>query len=178
MTLTLAATAWDGATIDGAVDGSDADAASFHAVRPRLFGIAYRVLGSATEADDVVQDTWIRWQGTDRSKVRDAAGFLATTTARLAINVRQSARARRETSIGRLPVEPVDTGADRSARCTAKRSDCHSRRTVVSRRASVALCCARPIDAMSEHSNTTAVTHSPNGALETRASIPRAQGPS
>ena len=95
-------------------DVSDADAASFHAVRPRLFGIAYRVLGSASEADDVVQDTWIRWQRTDRSNVRDAAGFLATTTARLSINVRQSARARRETFIGRLPVEPVDTGADPS----------------------------------------------------------------
>jgi RNA polymerase sigma-70 factor (ECF subfamily) len=114
MTLTLAATARDGATIDHAGDGSDVDAASFQAVRPRLFGIAYRVLGSATEADDVVQDAWIRWQGIDRSKVRDAAGFLATTTARLAINVRQSARARRETPIGRLPVEPVDTGADPS----------------------------------------------------------------
>ena len=114
MTLTLAATAGDGAAIDRAGEVSHADTASFHAVRPRLFGIAYRVLGSATEADDVVQDTWIRWQGTDRSKVRDAAGFLATTTARLAINVRQSARACRETPIGRLPVEPVDTGADPS----------------------------------------------------------------
>ncbi len=91
---------------------SDADAASFQTVRPRLFGIACRVLGSATEADDVVQETWIRWQGTDRSKVRDAAGFLATTTARLAINVGQSARARRETAFGPWPVEPVDTGAD------------------------------------------------------------------
>ena len=91
---------------------SDADTASFQTVRPRLFGIAYRVLGSAAEAEDVVQDTWIRWQGTDRSKVRDAAGFLATTTARLAINVGQSARARRETSFGPRPVEPVDAGAD------------------------------------------------------------------
>jgi RNA polymerase sigma factor (sigma-70 family) len=90
----------------------DADAASFHTVRPRLFGIAYRVLGSASEADDVVQDAWIRWQGTDRSKVRDAAAFLAATTTRLAINVGQSARARHETAIGPRPVEPVDTRAD------------------------------------------------------------------
>ena len=92
----------------------DADAASFHIVRPRLFGIAYRVLGSASEADDVVQDAWIRWQGTDRSKVRDAAAFLAATTTRLAINVGQSARARHETAIGPRPVEPVDTEADPS----------------------------------------------------------------
>ena len=93
---------------------SDADAASFHTVRPRLFGIAYRVLGSSTEADDVVQDAWVRWQGTDRSKVRDAAAFLAATTMRLAINVGQSARMRHEASIGLPGIEPVDPGADPS----------------------------------------------------------------
>ena len=47
------------------------DLASFEAVRPRLFGIAYRTLESAADADDVVQNTWIRWQRTDRNKVRD-----------------------------------------------------------------------------------------------------------
>lgn len=93
---------------------SDIDATSFHTVRPRLFGIAYRVLGSAPEADDVVQDAWIRWQGTDRSKVRDAAAFLATTTTRLAINVDQSARVRREICVDSRPLEPIDTGADPS----------------------------------------------------------------
>jgi RNA polymerase sigma-70 factor (ECF subfamily) len=91
---------------------SDAHAASFQAVRPRLFGIAYRVLKSAAEADDVVQDAWMRWQGTDRSKVRDAPAFLAAATARLAINVTQSARARRETHMGTWLPEPVDTEAD------------------------------------------------------------------
>lgn len=91
---------------------SEADTASFHTVRPRLFGIAYRMLGNATEAHDVVQDTWIRWQGTDRSKVRDAAAFLATTATRLAINVGQSARAHRETFVGLRPAELIDTGAD------------------------------------------------------------------
>ncbi|HEX5618309.1 MAG TPA: sigma-70 family RNA polymerase sigma factor [Solirubrobacteraceae bacterium] len=91
---------------------SEADAASFHIVRPRLFGIAYRVLGSASEADDVVQDAWIRWQDTDRSKVRDAAAFLATSTTRLAINVTQSARARRETHIEPWLVDSVDAEAD------------------------------------------------------------------
>ena len=95
-------------------DVSDADAASFQTVRPRLFGIAYRVLGSAKEADDVVQDTWIRWQGTDRSQVRDPGAFLAVTTTRLAINVGQSARARRETVIGPWPAEVLDAGADPS----------------------------------------------------------------
>jgi RNA polymerase sigma factor (sigma-70 family) len=93
---------------------SDADAASFQMVRPRLFGIAYRVLGCATEADDVVQETWIRWQGTDRSQVRDAASFLATATTRLAINVAQSARARREMHIGPRLVDRVDAAANPS----------------------------------------------------------------
>jgi RNA polymerase sigma-70 factor (ECF subfamily) len=87
-------------------------AATFEAVRPRLFGIAYRTLESAADADDVVQDTWIRWQGTDRNRVRDAAAFLATTTKRLALNVAQSARVRRETSVDARGAEPVDAQAD------------------------------------------------------------------
>jgi RNA polymerase sigma factor (sigma-70 family) len=87
-------------------------AASFEAVRPRLFGIAYRTLESAADADDVVQDAWIRWQGTDRNRVRDAAAFLATTTKRLALNVAQSARVRRETSLDPWHPEPVDVQAD------------------------------------------------------------------
>jgi RNA polymerase sigma factor (sigma-70 family) len=91
---------------------SDADAASFQRVRPRLFGIAYRVLGSATDADDVVQDAWIRWHRTDRTEVRDAASFLATTTTRLAINVIQSARARRESHIEPQIIDRVDTRAN------------------------------------------------------------------
>ena len=86
--------------------------AVFSDVRPRLFGIAYRMLGSATEAEDIVQETWLRWQGTDRTVVQEPAAFLATTTTRLAINALQSARARRETYIGPWLPEPVDTSAD------------------------------------------------------------------
>src|SRR5262249_13323024 len=80
---------------------------AFMSVRPRLFGIAYRMLGSAAEAEDIVQDVWVRWQGADRSLVRDAAAFLATTATRLAINVMQSARSRRETYVGPWLPEPV-----------------------------------------------------------------------
>ncbi|MEO8262453.1 MAG: RNA polymerase sigma-70 factor [Pseudolysinimonas sp.] len=85
---------------------------TFQSVRPRLFGIAYRMLGTASEADDVVQDAWLRWQGTDRSAVREPAAFLATTVTRLAINALDSARARREVYVGPWLPEPVATGAD------------------------------------------------------------------
>src|SRR5262245_47721345 len=86
--------------------------AAFLGVRTRLFAIACRMLGSAAEAEDVVQDAWLRWQMTDRRVVRDAAAFLATTTTRLAINVMQSARVRRETCVGPAHQEPVDTNSD------------------------------------------------------------------
>jgi RNA polymerase sigma-70 factor (ECF subfamily) len=91
---------------------SDGDAASFHAVRPRLLGIAARVLGSPADADDVVQDTWIRWHGADRSEVRDTGAFLATTTTRLAINVIQSARSRHETHVTPETIDAADPRAD------------------------------------------------------------------
>ncbi len=86
--------------------------AAFQQARPRLFGIAYRMLGSVAEAEDLVQDVWLRWQAADRSAVRDATAFLATTTTRLAINELQSARARRETYVGPWLPEPIDTAAD------------------------------------------------------------------
>lgn len=90
----------------------DEAAAIFTSVRPRLFGIAYRMLGSASEAEDLVQDVWLRWQACDRAAVVNPGAFLATTTTRLAINALQSARARRETYIGPWLPEPVDTSAD------------------------------------------------------------------
>lgn len=83
--------------------------AAFVGVRPRLFGIAYRVLGRAAEAEDVVQDVWLRWQAIDRSVVLNAPAYLATTTTRLALNLAQSARSRRETYVGTSLPEPVDT---------------------------------------------------------------------
>jgi RNA polymerase sigma-70 factor (TIGR02957 family) len=85
---------------------------AFAPVRPRLFGIAYRMLGSAAEAEDVVQDVWMRWQSTNRKAVENPSAFLATTTTRLCINLAQSAHTRRETYIGTWLPEPVDTSAD------------------------------------------------------------------
>jgi RNA polymerase sigma-70 factor (ECF subfamily) len=92
--------------------GCDDGLPAFLQMRPRLFGIAYHMLGSAAEAEDIVQDVWVRWQTTDRSVVRDAAAFLATTATRLAINIQQSARVRRETYVGPWQPEPVDTTRD------------------------------------------------------------------
>ncbi|GAA4672078.1 RNA polymerase sigma-70 factor [Phytohabitans rumicis] len=94
--------------------GADLEAAAavFTSLRPRLFGIAYRMLSSAAEAEDLVQEVWLRWQTTDRRAVVNPAAFLATTTTRLAINALQSARVRRETYIGPWLPEPVDTSAD------------------------------------------------------------------
>ncbi|GGM15410.1 RNA polymerase sigma-70 factor [Promicromonospora citrea] len=95
----------DVATLDDAAE-------EFGTARRRLFGIAYRMLGSAAEAEDVVQETWVRWQTTDRTVVRNPQAFLTTTATRLAINVLQSARSRREAYVGPWLPEPVDTSAD------------------------------------------------------------------
>ena len=84
----------------------------FLRLRPRLFSIAYRVLGRAADAEDIVQDVWVRWQRVDHTAVCNAAAFLATTTTRLAINVMQSARSRRETYVGAWLPEPIDRTAD------------------------------------------------------------------
>ena len=91
---------------------TDDPLAAFMSVRSRLFGIAYRMLGSAAEAEDIVQDVWVRWQTADRSAIRDAGAFLVTTATRLAINVLQSARSRRETNVESGVPEAVDHRAD------------------------------------------------------------------
>jgi RNA polymerase sigma-70 factor (ECF subfamily) len=85
---------------------------TFESHRGRLFGIAYRMLGSASEAEDIVQDAWLRWQGTDTESVRDPAAFLATVVTRLALTALDSARARREVYVGPWLPEPIDTTSD------------------------------------------------------------------
>src|SRR6267143_3839661 len=97
----------------GAETGEDDDGLSaFVGVRPRLFGIAYRMLGSAAEAEDVVQGVWLRWQSTNRKVVENPPAYLATTTTRLCINLAQSAHTRHETYVGTWLPEPVDTSSD------------------------------------------------------------------
>ena len=93
-------------------EGLEIAAEVFAAQRRRLFGIAYRMVGTVADAEDIVQETWIRWQGTDRASVQEPAAFLTTVATRLSINVLQSARAKRETYIGPWLPEPVNTDDD------------------------------------------------------------------
>jgi len=85
---------------------------AFLNVRRSLFGLAYRMIGSAAEAEDIVQEVWLRWQTTNRSKVLDPSAFLRTTTIRICINLYRSARLRRETYIGEWILEPIDISAN------------------------------------------------------------------
>ncbi|MFI7128717.1 sigma-70 family RNA polymerase sigma factor [Nonomuraea sp. NPDC050153] len=90
----------------------DQAAATFVEVRPRLFGIAYRMLANSAEAEDIVQETWLRWQNTERSAIANPAAFLTLITTRLSINAARSARARREAYLGPWLPEPIDTSTD------------------------------------------------------------------
>lgn len=85
----------------------DADADLFEALRPTLVRIAYRMLGSMADAEDVGQDAWLRWSAADRSAVREPEAFLRTLVTRLCLDRLKSARLRRETYIGPWLPEPV-----------------------------------------------------------------------
>jgi RNA polymerase sigma-70 factor (ECF subfamily) len=87
-------------------------ALSFEPHRRRLLGLAYRMLGSIAEAEDAVQDAYLRWHAVDRDKVTDPRAFLTTATTRVCLDVLRSARARREQYVGPwLPEPVVDTKA-------------------------------------------------------------------
>jgi len=87
-------------------------AVTFEPHRRRLLGLAYRMLGSVSEAEDAVQDAYLRWHAIDRDTVSDVRAFLTTTTTRICLDTLKSARARRETYVGPWLPEPVlNTGA-------------------------------------------------------------------
>jgi RNA polymerase sigma-70 factor (TIGR02957 family) len=78
--------------------------------RRLLFSVAYQMLGSVADAEDVVQDTWLRWSATDRGEVTDPRAYLVRITSRLALDRMDSARARRESYVGPWLPEPLLTG--------------------------------------------------------------------
>ena len=82
-------------------------AASFDPLRPRLVRVAYRMLGSLADAEDVVQEAFIRWLGTDRAVVREPEAFLRRVVTRLCLDQLRSARRRRETYIGPWLPDPL-----------------------------------------------------------------------
>lgn len=95
---------------------SNEDAASsFDPLRPRLTRIAYRMLGSVADAEDVVQDAFLRWLDADRAAVREPEAFLRRVVTRLSLDVLKSARRRRETYVGPWLPEPVVEAADEEA---------------------------------------------------------------
>ncbi|GAA5771840.1 RNA polymerase sigma factor SigJ [Streptosporangium roseum] len=102
---------------------SDEDLATeFDAIRPRLVGVAYGLLGSLDEAEDVVQDAWLRLGRADRAEIQDVTGWLVVTVSRLALDVLRSARVRREEYVGPWLPEPVVTEADPADRVTLAES--------------------------------------------------------
>ena len=87
-------------------------AASFEPHRRRLLGLAYRMLGSMSDAQDAVQESYLRWHAVERDKVSESKAFLMTTTTRICLDILNSARARREEYVGQWLPEPVlDTSA-------------------------------------------------------------------
>ena len=99
-------------------------AASFEPYRRRLLGLAYRMLGSIADAEDAVQETYLRWHAAGRGQVLDPRAFLMTTTARICLDMLTSARARREEYAGPwLPEPVVNTAALAPDTCTELAED-------------------------------------------------------
>jgi RNA polymerase sigma-70 factor (ECF subfamily) len=83
------------------------DDTTFAALRPRLFSIAYRMLGTRADAEDVVQDAWLRWHASRQADVASSEAWLVTVTTRLAIDRLRTRKAERETYIGWWLPEPI-----------------------------------------------------------------------
>ncbi|MFF5637998.1 RNA polymerase sigma factor SigJ [Streptomyces sp. NPDC012825] len=111
-------------TADRAPGGVPADTPTelFERHRPMLLGVAYRMLGRAADAEDVVQEAWLRWTAEDRTAVREPRAFLVRITTRLAIDRLRLAHTRRETYVGPWLPEPVVTDFGPAAPDTAERA--------------------------------------------------------
>jgi len=86
---------------------TDAALAVFRGHRPELFGIAYRMLGSVADAEDILQDAWLKWSAVDTATVDHPRAYLARTVTNLSLNKLKSAAAQRETYVGPWLPEPL-----------------------------------------------------------------------
>lgn len=91
---------------------TDPDQLAFQRYRTLLFSVAYRVLGSAADAEDAVQDTWLKWSAADRSQVADPKAYLTRIVSHVAMELLRSTRHQRETYVGPWLPEPILTGPD------------------------------------------------------------------
>src|SRR4051812_9281937 len=94
------------------MDEGDRLAAQFEANRPRLRAVAYRMLGSHAEADDAVQEAWLRLDRADSSRVDNLGGWLTTVVARLCLDRLRSRRSTREDATGAPPPDEIATVSD------------------------------------------------------------------
>ncbi|MCW6027273.1 RNA polymerase sigma-70 factor [Stenotrophomonas sp. SRS1] len=85
---------------------------TFQTHRPRLFALAYRLLGSRSDAEDIVQDAWLRWQGADTAAIRDPEGWLVTATTRLGLDRLRARRSARPEYVGPWLPEPLEITLD------------------------------------------------------------------
>lgn len=110
---------WDGEVLkDSATEVTDV----FEEHRSVLFGVAYRMLGRVADAEDVVQDAWLRWSGADHAAVREPRAFLVRITTRLAIDRLRQVQSRRESYVGPWLPEPLRTDVGGITPDTAERA--------------------------------------------------------
>ena len=93
---------------------------TFHKLRPRLFGIAYRMLGTRADSEDVLQEAWLRWNAADQSALQSAEAWLVTVVTRLAIDRLRAAKAEREAYTGWWLPEPIVEVDDRTPEAVAE----------------------------------------------------------
>src|SRR5262250_1325345 len=101
----------------------NADSDTFEAHRGRLWGIAYRMLGSRAEADDMVQEAWLRWDRAASDEIRTPEAWLVTATTRLCIDRLRQLRAEREAYVGPWLPEPLVEDAPAADAATELASD-------------------------------------------------------
>lgn len=113
---------WDGGVPPETLTAMPSDpTAVFEEHRPLLTGVAYRMLGRVADAEDVVQEAWLRWSADDRGDVREPRAFLVRITTRLAVDRLRQARSRRESYVGPWLPEPIVTDFGPAVPDTAER---------------------------------------------------------